>query len=83
MEKDRIAIVKIISRMLDNPDKYGIYPTTTAYEALESYIEGVRAEAIGWMHADACVTLDEGNDPRRSEIPNILARAKVDLNTES
>lgn len=57
MDKDRKVICKIISKMLDNPDKIGIYPTSTAYTELEHYIEGVRAEAIGWTHADACTTL--------------------------
>lgn len=30
--------------MLDNPDDYGIYPTTKAYDELEKYISGVRTE---------------------------------------
>ncbi len=45
MEKDRTAICNIISTMLDNPDKHGIYSTSTAYARLEHYIEGIRAEA--------------------------------------
>jgi len=65
--------------MLDNPDKHGIYPTGTAFTRLEHYIDGIRAEAIGWMHADACVTLDRGDDPRTVEVPDILERAKADL----
>ena len=79
MYKDRTAICKIISRMLDNPDEHGIYSTSTAYLALEDYIEGMRAEAFGWCHADACVTLDNGGDPRLSEIPDLLKRARKDL----
>ena len=51
MDKDRTAICKIMSDMLDNPDSSGIYPTSTAYTRLEHYIESVRAEAIGWTHA--------------------------------
>jgi len=47
MDKDRTMICNIISEMLDNPDENGIYSTTKAYDALEKYIEGVRAEAIG------------------------------------
>lgn len=81
MDKDRTAICKIISKMLDNPDKSGIYPTITAYTELEHYIEGVRAEAIGWMHADACTMLDRGNDPRMAKVPNIYSRAMTDLAT--
>jgi len=79
VDKDRAEICKIISDMLDNPDKYGIYPTSTAYTRLEYYIEGVRAEAIGWMHAYACAALDNGDDPRLVEVPKILAQAKDDL----
>ena len=30
---------EIISRMLDNPDKYGIYPTTTCYAELDDLFD--------------------------------------------
>jgi|SRR3990167_2783386 len=53
MDKDKIAICKIISDMLDNPDESGIYPTSTCYTRLEEYIAGVRAEANQWRHANA------------------------------
>jgi hypothetical protein len=79
MDKDRTAICKIISDMFGDVDSNGIYPTSTAYTRLEYYIEGVRAEAIGWTHADACVTLDKGSDPRLQNVPEMLARAQVDL----
>lgn len=82
MKKDRVAICKIISDMLDNPDKNGIYPTSTAYARLEHYITGVRCEAIGWAHADACVALDKGDDPRLQEVPLILKRALHDLEAQ-
>lgn len=79
MDKDRTTICNIISNMLDNPDQYGIYPTTKAFDELESYIEGVRTEAIGWTYADACISLDKGIDYRKITVPSILARAEVDL----
>ena len=82
MDKDRTAICNIISHMLDNPDKWGIYPTSTAYTRLEHYIEGVRAEAIGWTHAEACTTLDAGDDPRLLNVPEMYARAKKDLSLD-
>ena len=82
MDKDRTAICKIISDMLDNPNEHGIYPTSTAYARLEHYIEGARAEAIGWAHADACVTLDKGGDPRLTIVPELLSNAQVDLATK-
>ena len=80
MDKDRTVICNIISEMLDNPDEHEIYLTTKAYDALEKYIEGVCAEAIGWAHADACVSLDNGKeDYRQIEVPSILERAMKDL----
>jgi len=79
MEKDRTAIVKIISEMLDNPDKSGIYPTSTAYLKLEHYIEQERMLALGWASADACASLDRGTDPRLMDVPDIVARARKDL----
>ena len=79
MDKDRTVICKIVSKMLDNPDKHGLYPTGTAYTELEHYIEQQRAEAIGWTHADACTSLDRGDDPRIQNVPEMLQRAVVDL----
>ena len=80
MNKDRTILCNIISEMLDSPDEHGIYPTSTAFTKLEHYIEQVRAEAIGWAHADACVCLDKGGDPRVNNVPEMLDRAKHDLN---
>lgn len=79
MDKDRTAVCEIISKMLDNPDNVGVYPTSTAYTELEHYIEGVRAEAVGWMHAEACTMLDRGDDPRVADVPVIYSRAMTDL----
>ena len=79
MDKDRKAICKIISEMLDNPNEHGIYHTTTTFHKLELYCESVRMEAIGWAYADACVDLDNGDDPRLKEVPEMLERAKTDL----
>lgn len=79
MDKDRTEIYNTISEMLDNPDKYGIFPTTECYDKLERYIEEVRIESLGWALAESCTTLDKGKDPRKSEIGEILERALVDL----
>lgn len=79
MDKDRKAICDAISTMLDNPGEGGIFPTSTCYTVLEHYIASVRIEAIGWCHAEACTTLDRGDDPRLTEVPDILRRALVDL----
>ncbi len=79
MKRDRIEICRIISYMLDHPDKNEIYPTTNAYDALEEYINKVRVETIGWAHADACTALDKGDDYRKADVPGILRRALCDL----
>ena len=81
-DKDRTAICNIVSEMLDSPDKSGIYPTTVCYEKLEQLIEEARTEALGWMHADCCVTLDNGDDPRRMDMADMLNRANRDLSKE-
>lgn len=65
--------------MLDNPSENGIYPTSTCYTRLELYIKGVRTEALGYAHTNACVMLDQGNDPRLLEVPKLLQCAKRDL----
>lgn len=49
MDKLRGSICKIVSKMLDNPNKYGIYPTTKCYDELEglfniSDIAGLKKE---------------------------------------
>jgi hypothetical protein len=75
MDKDRAAICEIMSEMLDNPDDCGIYPTTVAYNKLETLVHTARVEAIGWTHADACHDLDAGRDPRQKEVSEMLERA--------
>ena len=80
MNKDRTEICRIISDMMDNPDKYGIYNTIMAYTRLEQYIRSVRAEAVGWTHAYCGIALDVGIDPRSIEVPNIFEQAENDLN---
>jgi len=79
MSDDRTEICKIISEMLDNPDDLGIYSTDEAYSKLEAYVGRVRAEAIGWMYAEACNTLDLGGDLRLVGVEDIYSRAKVEL----
>lgn len=36
-------------------------------------------EAIGWMHAEACVSSDNGEDIRKIDIPDVIKRAIKDL----
>ena len=80
-DKDRTEICDIISEMLDNPDKVGIFPTGTAYTKLELYVEAQRTEAIGWTWAKACTLLDKGSDPRTHETPKLLADAQKDFSS--
>lgn len=80
MDKDRTEICRVISNMLDDPDEdIGIYKTTRAFDELEKYCDGIRAEAIGWTHADNCTDLDKGLDPRQKECSDMLRRAVIDL----
>ena len=72
MTEIRKKICDIISRMLDNPDESGIYPTTIAYDELEKLIVEKQTEALGWMYAKACTYLDKGIDIRSESVPNIL-----------
>jgi len=43
MTKDEFITrrTRIISEMLDNPDKYGIYPTTKCFEALDALFDEI------------------------------------------
>lgn len=75
----RKEICKIISEMLDNPDKSGIFQTTKAFDALEELINKAKVEAIGWMYAEACANADDGIDIRKIEVPSLIVRAKEDL----
>ena len=77
--QDRSDICEIISKMLDNPDEHEIYPTTQAYNELEELLKKVRLQAIGWTWAEACCQLDDGKDPRKYEVPELLPRAEKDL----
>lgn len=78
-DRDRTEISRIIGDMLNNPDESGIYPTSTCFTRLEHYINKVRTEAIGWCHAEVCITLDAGKDPRTTEVPVLLSNAQKDL----
>ena len=79
MKKDRKVICEIISEMLDNPDEYGIYPTSNAYDKLETLVNDRRVKAIGWIYADVCIVLDNKEDYRQKDVPEILERALIDL----
>lgn len=81
MERDRTKICKIISKMLDNPDEHGLYPTGTAYTELELYIIKERIMAIGCTMANLFSSLDKNEDPRLKDMTEILEQVKKDLAT--
>lgn len=68
MEKDRTAILSIMNEIPES-----------LLNDLEQYIDGVRAQTLGWAYADACVSLDRGIDYRTIEAPSIFSRAMSDL----
>lgn len=47
---------------------------------ITEYVEQQRAEVLGWMYAEACASLDKGEDIRQIEVPSILERATKELN---
>jgi hypothetical protein len=79
MKKDRAKICEIISEMLDNPNKIGIYPTAKAYDELEQYIDKIRAESLGYAYGFCCALLEKGDDLRTLEVPILLDQAIEDL----
>ena len=44
--------------------------------------EAKTIQAIGWAYADCCGTLDQGGDPRKTEMPGVLERATKELELE-
>jgi len=80
--QDRNEIYEIISEMLDNPDEFGIYPTTKCFQDLEDLLRKVRFEAVGWTWAEACNQLDSGIDPREYNQGLLVENAAKDLNPE-
>ena len=37
-------------------------------------------EAVGWAYADCCADLDNGTDPRKADMDDVVKRAENDLN---
>ena len=76
MKIDRNKIVEIISKMLDNPDENGIYPTSKAYDELEEYIETARIDALAWMYVEAYLAKENFTT---LAMEDILERSMEDL----
>lgn len=77
MTDNRTEICKIISTMLDNPDEHGIFHTSTAYSELELLVQQKQLEVAGFVWSEACHLLDEGEDPRTHEIPNLIEKVQA------
>lgn len=49
------------------------------FKELEAQIKSVFFKTLGWAYADACVALDKNEDYRKFTVPEIIERAKKDL----
>jgi len=81
-ERFRSEICKLMSEMLDNPDKYGIYPTAKFMSRMEDFVLKIRHETLGWAWAKACGLLDAEIDPRQYDQANLIPDASVDLDNK-
>jgi hypothetical protein len=81
--EDRAKICKIISEMLDNPDKYGIYPTTKCYNEFESLLRSVRVQALSYAWSVACGYMEDCEDIREIDQAGFLEKALKQLNKET
>ena len=70
--QDRSDICDIISEMLDNPDKHGIYQTTIAYNKLEDLMRDIRKETIEWLFNEIC----------EFNFSDVIEKSQAELNPE-
>ena len=70
-------IERVIEWLSDNPDEAAAYIVWIERRLMRD--DEVLFRAIGWAHADACLALDRGDDPRNMEVPDMIERAKHDL----
>lgn len=74
MNDDRKIICDIISEMLDNPDKCGIYPTTRCYDKLEQYIKDIREKKVGKKIEVIIEILERNGDYPKKEARRVSIR---------
>jgi len=67
-----VAFMWMIVRSSESHDLYYI-------EELKQKDNEARYEALGWMLAEACTSLDKGEDIRKANVPELLERAKKEL----
>ena len=68
-------------------------PLATDNESLQAQVNELKAnigffsgkeiQALGWMHAEACILMDRGEDIRQMEVPLMMDRAILDLGIET
>jgi hypothetical protein len=70
LERFQTERTKIISKMLDNPDEMGIYPTSVCYKELdELFLSFIRHECIMF---GAEYAYRKANPESRMDIPSIV-----------
>ena len=50
---------RIISKMLDNPDEHGIYPTTKCYQAFDELYEKLTSDNSDYTKSIEDMSIDE------------------------
>ena len=68
-----------LNKVTEILNKEGIAISMELGESLAAAVNDARIEAIGWTWAEACATLDAGDDPRKIECSGLIDRAKTDL----
>ena len=58
--------------MFNSPDGCTMDSVSTACTQLEYLINQQERIAIGWTHSYCCIQMDEGDDPRLIEVPELL-----------
>ena len=79
-ERIRGIICDLMSEMLDNPDKSGIYPTSKFMSKMEDFVIEERQFIVGKTYAQACILADRGRDLRKYPFPKF---AEEILNKEN
>lgn len=79
---DRRILYTILTRLLDTIE---VYPATPFLDRtlaqMDAHCQTVRMQAVGWAWAEACRLLDEGKDPRTTDMATLAQRAPKELNS--
>ena len=69
--------IRFDEKTIDSIDKLTL--ALERHTDLKGLLNKARIEAIGWTWAEACVQLDNGNDPRQYEQGQLIEQATKDL----